>query len=135
MAAVLSLEPRPLERGRPAAAPRLRLVEPLRQPHPRPARRASRAVYRRRRLVAALVGLGLVLTLARAGAALGGPSLAPSGRLPHVHNVVVAPGDTLWSIARRVAPDRDARAVVASIVAARGGAALQVGETIAVPTA
>jgi len=29
--------------------------------------------------------------------------------------VVVAPGETLWSIAERVAPDRDPRTVVAGI--------------------
>ena len=68
---------------------------------PRSARRHQRAVYRRRRVLAALVGLGLVLTIARAGAALGGSSLATPERLPHVQHVVVQPGDTLWSIARR----------------------------------
>src|SRR3974377_1831735 len=86
---------------RPAPAPplatRLVLVEsPCRLPRPRPARRHQRAVYRRRRVIAALVGLGLVLAVARAGAALGGSSLATSERLPHVQQVVVQPGDTMW---------------------------------------
>src|SRR3974377_1447820 len=101
MAAVVSLEPRHLEDwstwapARPA--PRLVLVEsPCRLPRPRPARRHQRAVYRRRRVLAALVGLGLVLAGARAGGALGGSSLATSERLPHVQQVVVQPGDTMW---------------------------------------
>ena len=107
MAAVLQLEPRLRVRtrfpdrsrfpGRPGR--RLRLIESDRQHRPRPARSHQRAVYRRRRVLAALVGLGLVLTVARAGAALGGSSLATPERLPHVQHVVVEPGDTLWSIA------------------------------------
>jgi nucleoid-associated protein YgaU len=34
---------------------------------------------------------------------------------PVSHSVTVAPGDTLWSIATRVAPQRDPRAEVASL--------------------
>jgi hypothetical protein len=117
MAAVLQLEPRfrlepsPVPAGYPGGhgAPDrwLRLIEAeSRQPRPRPARRHQRALYQRRRVLAALVGLGLVLTIARAGVTLGGSPLATSGRLPHVPQVVVEPGDTLWSIAQRVAPPR-----------------------------
>jgi nucleoid-associated protein YgaU len=46
--------------------------------------------------------LGLVLTVARAGGALEGSSLATPERLPHVRTVVVEPGDSLWSIASEV---------------------------------
>ena len=130
MAAVLSLEPRFTE---PSSAPRLRLVEPRRQPDPRPARRHQRAVYRRRRALAALVGLGLVLAVARAGSALGGSTLASPGRLPHVAHVVVQPGDSLWSIASRVAPGHDPRAIVDAMSAAIGSSRLTAGETISVP--
>src|SRR3954453_17621452 len=110
MAAVISLEPRYLEGDDLEfdPAPRLWLVEPCRQLRPRPARRHPRAVYQRRRVLAALVGLGLVLAVARAGGAFGG-SLASAERLPHVQNVVVQPGDSLWSIAQRVAPGHDPR--------------------------
>jgi hypothetical protein len=88
-------------------------------------------VYRRRRVFAALAGLGLVLTVARAGAALEGSSLASPERLPHVRSVVVAPGDSLWSLARRLAPANDPRNVVDAVVEARGGnAAIVAGETI-----
>jgi hypothetical protein len=125
MAAVL-LEPFPLDPARPRHP-----VGAYRQPGSRSARRPARAVLRRRRQLAALVGLGLVLTVARAGAALEGSSLANPERLPHVRTVVVEPGDSLWSIAGRVAPGSDPRNVVDAIVDARGGnAAVNPGERI-----
>jgi hypothetical protein len=138
MAAVISLEPRFDEPYRPQPLPRLRLVEPDgwepdRQPCPRPARRHQHAVYRRRRVLAALVGLGLVLTVARAGVALGEASLAAPERLPHVRHVVVAPGDSLWSIAADVAPGHDPRPIVDAIVEQRGTSTIAVGELLTVP--
>ncbi len=57
-----------------------------------------------------------MLTVARAGVALGGSSLASPERLPHVRTVVVEPGDTLWSLAARLAPGSDPRNVVDAIV-------------------
>ena len=47
---------------------------------------------------------------------------------------VVEPGDTLWSIARRVAPGRDPRPVVDGLIEAndvRGG--LQAGQELSIP--
>jgi LysM domain len=71
---------------------------------------------RRGRLVTAaatllIAGLTLVGVVSRAGAlheTAPLPASAPA-------QVVVAPGETLWSIAHRVAPDRDPRTVVAGI--------------------
>ena len=139
MAAVLQLEPRfddpvaPVRHLRPVEYKPLR-PENNRQYRPRPARRHQRAVYRRRRVLATLVGLGLVLTITRAGATLGGSSLATPERLPHAQQVVVAPGETLWSIARRVVPGRDVRPVVDAMVHALGTSTVVAGETISVPT-
>ena len=48
--------------------------------------------------------------------------------------LLVAPGDTLWSIARRVAPGRDPRPVVDGLIEAndvRGG--LQAGQELSIP--
>ena len=88
-------------------------------------------MFRRRRLCAALLGLGLVLTMARAAVAFDGSTLATSGRQPHVQTVVVQPGDTLWSIARELAPADDPRRVVDALVEARNGeTTLWPGETI-----
>jgi len=138
MAAVLQLEPRfqlePRYTDRGVPVRRLRLIESDRQHSPQPARSHQRAVYRRRRVLAALVGLGLVLTVARAGAALGGSSLATPERLPHVQQVVVAPGDTLWSIAQRAAPGHDVRPIVDAMEHALGTNTVMAGQTISVPT-
>jgi len=110
--------------------PALHPVGSHRQPRPRAARRPSPAVLRRRRLLAALVGLGLLLTMARAGVALAGSSVPTSERLPHERTVVVEPGDTLWSIAGELAPDRDRREVIDAIAEARGTTLLMPGEAI-----
>src|SRR5256885_4478059 len=125
MAAVLQLDPFPVDSARPCHP-----VGPYRQPGSRSARRPARAVIRRRRLLAALAGLGLALTVARAGAALEGSSLANPERLPHVRTVVVEPGDSLWSLAARLAPQRDPRTVVDAIAHARGTSTVSPGETI-----
>ena len=138
MAAVLHIEPRfqPEPRfvhpGDPVR--RLRLIEPDRQQRPRPARRHHRAVYQRRRILAALVGLGLVLTIARAGATLGESSLATPERLPHVQQIVVRPGDTLWTIAERAVPGHDVRPIVDKMERMLGTTVVQANELISVPT-
>jgi Tfp pilus assembly protein FimV len=44
--------------------------------------------------------------------------------------VVVEPGDTLWSIAKRLAPGADPRQVVDALVKARGTTALVPGESL-----
>ncbi len=143
MAAVLQLEPRFIEPGpvtRPAPSPRrFRVVEPdashvRRQPRPRPARSHQRAVYRRRRVLAALVGLGLALAMVRAGVMLGGSFLATAEHLPHVQHIVVEPGDTLWSIAERAAPGRDVRPIVDAMERELGTTAVTEGEMLSVPT-
>ncbi|MFO7590911.1 MAG: LysM peptidoglycan-binding domain-containing protein [Acidimicrobiia bacterium] len=128
-------------------------------------RRCSPTTYRRRRLAALLVSVGLVVVAAQAGAALGGSSLAASERRPTSQpgtapgapeadtaglreipgpevpgrempsrEIVVRPGDTLWAIAVRLAPDEDPRSLVDELMAARDGAPLEPGEVIVVPT-
>jgi Tfp pilus assembly protein FimV len=80
----------------------------------------------------------LAIVLIVAGFLLVAPGLAkgdgPERPAPQVH-YVVQPGDTLWSIARRVAPGRDPRPVVDALVRSndlRGGG-LQPGQELAVP--
>ena len=111
-----------------------RVVVVHRQPRPRVTRSQSAAVYRRRRVVAAALGLGFVLTAAHAGLALGGTTTTP-GRSPHPHieSVVVQPGDTLWSIAERVAPHSDPRSVIDTLVSSRGTATVQPGDVVKWP--
>ena len=124
---------------------------------PRAATRGHRCTpttYRRRRMAALLVSVGLVVVAAQAGAALGGSSLAASERRPTSppglapgtpeavtaglrptsgREIVVRPGDTLWAIALRVAPDEDPRPLVDEHMAARDGAPLEPGEVIVLP--
>jgi Tfp pilus assembly protein FimV len=59
-----------------------------------------------------------------------GPAVRPAPRVTYV----VESGDTLWSIARRVAPGRDPRPVVDGLIEAndlRGG--LQAGQELSIP--
>ncbi|HEY3722476.1 MAG TPA: hypothetical protein VGN59_03840 [Acidimicrobiia bacterium] len=95
--------------------------------------RVSTATYWRRRLVVVLVALALVLVAAQAGAALGSSPLAAPGRPPSVARYVVRPGDSLWTVARHVAPGSDPRPVVDAIAAARHDAPLLIGETVVWP--
>ncbi len=106
--------------------------------------RPSPDVYRRRRLVAAALLLGALLAGSWALGALGGGSLTASeARSPAPHRLalepvsraayVVEPGDTLWTIARRMQPEGDIRPLVDALAAARHGRPLAVGERIAHP--
>ncbi|WP_106813604.1 LysM peptidoglycan-binding domain-containing protein [Microbacterium timonense] len=103
------------------------------------ARRATRLrlTVRGRRVLAALAALPVVVALSAAvlggGAALasrdGG---APAGSF---QTVTVAPGDSLWTIAEEVAPDRDPRDVVDDIVRlnALDDVVVQAGQSLAIP--
>ena len=111
---------------------------------PQPAARVVRlpeAVYRRRRVAATAVAAAM-LTLVLV---VGGPDRVPAGEanpwpstgevslsteLPGVY--VVQPGDTLWDIARALAPDGDPRALVHELAGTAGGAALEPGQRIVI---
>jgi hypothetical protein len=104
---------------------------PLRE---RPRRLPDRATRVRRRRLVVLVA-GVVLAFALAGAAQLVSGLASVDKSPRPEPIsggeyVVQPGDTLWSIAARLAPDDDPRAVVDELRAANGGADLQVGDRL-----
>jgi hypothetical protein len=104
--------------------------------------RPSQAVYRRRRLavllcVAALVAFGWLGVHWLTGTSGGGPLTVAGQPVSNIDpalvgstRAIVQPGDTLWSIARRVQPTGDVRPLVDKLSAQRHGAALQVGETI-----
>ena len=103
--------------------------------------RLPESVYRRRRTVAALVAAALVtmaLVVGRpdrvpVGEANPWPSTAEvslSAELPGVY--VVQPGDTLWDIARALAPGEDPRALVHELAGTAGGATLEPGQRIVI---
>lgn len=107
----------------------------------RPATSSSRptsdACFRRRRVAVSSLFLGMLLAGRVALGMLGsGPLSASQPASPvlvseRVH--IVQPGDTLWTIARSLQPEGDVRRVVHQLAAQRDGAALHVGERIALP--
>ncbi|MCU1346084.1 MAG: hypothetical protein JWL70_2350 [Acidimicrobiia bacterium] len=97
--------------------------------------------YWRRRLVAGLLAL-VVLLVAQAGvrSAAGALGIVPasgSERAPASiatpTTYVVQPGDTVWSIARRLQPTGEVRPLVDRIVKVNGGSAVQIGDRLVVP--
>jgi Tfp pilus assembly protein FimV len=119
------------ERARPAAVPdRLASVSVLYPPsEPTPV-----GWHLTRRGVVVLTVAVLALGVALIGLAkLSAPRQAAAPPAPAV--VTVAPGDTLWSIAERVAPNTDPRAEVAALQKRNGltGVDLVPGEVLRIP--
>lgn len=129
--------------------PVLRVIEGGRAP----GRIAAQAAYRRRRvlaLAAVLVAIAATFLLADAIASRfadgGVPSTAVGASSPTSAaassaagvaappEVVVRPGDTLWSIAEAVAPDVDVRITVDRLVELNGGQPLVVGQRLTLPS-
>lgn len=85
--------------------------------------------------------LGVLLLLVTVGMAAGGAAVLRSGaedlELMGTSSVVVEPGDTLWSIASRVAGERDVREVIDGIWLLNGldSAAIQPGQVLGLPGA
>ena len=125
-------ELREIEIGRAPARPRLALVgEPRAAVRCSP--RTARATYLRRRLVAVVVVLGILVGVGKVGATLGGSPLVTSERPPASQSVdpyVVQPGDSLWSIAEALAPGADPRPIVDELARERGDAPLRPGEVV-----
>jgi hypothetical protein len=133
MAAILVPNPHhPLDRP---CRPDLRLVPggAVGRPH------RTAACYRRRRLAAALLAAVVLVGLIAGGRALLAPLAAPAPAGPAAATsagtgtVVVRPGDTLWTIARRAQPVGDIRPLVDRLVAAHGSGPLTPGERISIP--
>ena len=97
------------------------------------------AIYRRRRIFAALVVGLVVFCLVLAGSELlgrlhGTPGSTPVGAVTQPMVYVVQPGDTLWEIASRVnPPGRDIRHTVDQLAIAAGTPVLQPGQRIVLP--
>jgi hypothetical protein len=80
-----------------------------------------------------LLALGWLAVDALSGAAarLAAPQPAPIDGPTVV--VEAGPGDTLWTLARRVDPSGDVRPAVEAMIAERGGSSVQVGDEVRVP--
>ena len=109
-----------------SSAPALRLVDSG-------DRRPDARVLRRRRLaVVVVLGVLLAVALAVASATLSRPAHAgslPAGRQTHV----VQPGETYWSIAAATTDGGDVRVAVDALIDANGGRALFPGDRIELP--
>jgi LysM repeat protein len=102
--------------------------------------RLAASTYRRRRLavVGATVGVVLavgvvaqVVTGAVGASAVAGSSPSVAAAPAQAGSVyVVAPGDTLWSIARHLQPSGDVRPLVDQLSRRAGGASLQAGQRL-----
>ena len=107
----------------------------------------SQATFRRRRAIAALLAallttlvvLGALEFLGAARATVagfgGGPLTASEPAALELQPVrrttyIVQPGDTLWTIARRLQPTGDIRPLVDHLASARDGAPLRAGERV-----
>jgi LysM repeat protein len=149
--------PRPASEPRRAGRPQLVLV-PQRSPAREPAASSARVraqvgsgvqsgvqsgaksavqLTRRGRVVVllVLVATGVALMLALTGL-VGGAAAGTGPARPASHTIVVQPGQTLWSIARDVAPNADRRETIARIIQlnALPASGVSAGERIAVPT-
>jgi hypothetical protein len=115
------------------AVPPVRRAQRPRRPGSAPSRRPVRLT---RRGQAVVVGFVVLLVLAVSFLVLRSPSIA-TGRSGEVRyqTVVVAPGETLWDIARESAPGVDPRTTVARIMRfnALTSAVVHPGQEIAVP--
>jgi hypothetical protein len=76
------------------------------------------------------LGSGWFRGLAPAGPPASAPAAAPA---PGAAVVTVRPGDSLWSIARRLQPTGDVRALVDRLLEANGSRPLQPGDRVVVP--
>ena len=137
---VPELDPTPVGAYRPASRP---AVRPAARPaarrsaqHPSMAYTPSVATYQRRRLVvlvATMLILGVVIagvigatgTTAQADQAVAGQSIEP-------RTVIAQPGDTLWAIAKRVAPQANISDLVDQLVRINGDA-IVAGQLVRIP--
>lgn len=86
-------------------------------------------------LIAALTVVVLVITLAASGGAEATNHGQARGGYQGMHQIVVQPGQTLWSIASAAEPSADPRAVVQEIMTANGmtNSTISIGQLLWVP--
>ena len=133
---VPELDPTPIGAYRPATRTASRPAARRSAQHPTMVNATSVATYQRRRLVvlvAAMLVLGVVIagvigttgTSAQADQAVAGQSVEP-------RTVVAQPGDTLWAIAQRVAPQANISDLVDELVRLNGDA-IVAGQLVRIP--
>ncbi len=98
-------------------------------------RRSAKRFSPRTILISILVVITFLVVTLPASTAFGGFSLVPAERHSadlkgETITIVVEPGDTLWSVARRIDPKSDPRIIVNQLADARGTSNLYAGEII-----
>jgi hypothetical protein len=101
-----------------------------------PARRSPARLTRRGRLVLLVVSVGLLLAAISLGRT-GSQAATATETGPALQQATVQPGETLWSVAQRIAPRNDPRETVAQIrrINHLHSAALQAGQQLLLPVA
>lgn len=92
---------------------------------------------RRGRAVLVLLLAGLLLAaISLGGADTQAAGVVSEGERAPVQTVTVQPGESLWSVAQRIAPDNDPREVVAQIRRLNDleSSSLQVGQLLVLPS-
>jgi|SRR5215469_13233910 len=86
-------------------------------------------------VVAVIAAVALIIGLAAAGGAQATSHGQPSGGYQGMHQIVVRPGQTLWSIASTAEPGADPRDVVQQIMTANAmsGTTISAGQLLWVP--
>jgi hypothetical protein len=107
---------------------------PAAVPAPVPARRVR--LTRRGRAVLLLVAAGLLLVAISVGRT-GSQAATFTETGPALQQTTVQQGETLWSVARRIAPDNDPREVIVQLrrINHLQGSTLRVGQQLLLPTA
>jgi LysM repeat protein len=125
--------PRPaLQRSTPGVAPSALPPSEQRRRHPAPVPAPELRLTRRGRLTVLIASLLLLCTAFSVGQVMS--NAATSAPQPATHTVVVAPGDTAWSIARAAMPHLDGRQAVDRLLAVNhSDGNIRVGQTLTVP--
>ena len=91
----------------------------------------------RRGKAVVLIVSALLLLVAISAGRTGSQAATMTEVGPQLQQTTVQPGDTLWSVAQRIAPDNDPREVVAQIrrINQLHTSALQAGQLLLLPTA
>ena len=122
----------PVRAGRPLAAPGPLALD--RRVPVRPASRPRTRLTRRGRLVLLVLAIGLLLAAISVGRA-GSQAATATETGPSLQQTTVQPGETLWSVARRIAPANDPREVIAQIQRINDleSSSLRVGQQLLLP--
>jgi len=132
MAAVIDLRTgRQVPQPAPSPRPQLRVLEGGRSP----SARVARQTYLVRRAAVAVVAALVIVVLAQVLGGLVGSLAGAMDGVPAASGAVhvVAPGDTMWSLAGDLAPGLDRRVAVDDLLALNGEAPLRVGQDLRLP--